>query len=281
MPSLSRRLFHFAAAGAVVNAGRELSADPLGLPIGTQTYPIRDMLSKDVDGTFRAIAGMGYKTIEMCSPQGYAKSGFGVLAEMKPADLRQKIKAAGLGCESSHYTMREFRENLAERIAYAKELGLKQMVMSSFAVGKDAKMADWQRAAGELNKFSEEIRKAGMATGFHNHDGEFMQLEGALIYDKIMSELDPKLVKMQYQVMVGRLGVDPSQLFAKYSGRFISLHLQDYTATDKTMVPVGKGAVDWKKLFSDAKKAGVKNYFVELGYEQMKPSIEYLRGLKV
>jgi hypothetical protein len=57
--------------------------------------------------------------------------------------------------------------------------------------------------------------------------------------------------------------------------------LQDYSATDKTIVSIGKGAVDWKRLFTDAKKAGVKNYFVELGYDHMKPSIEYLRGLKV
>ena len=279
MLPISRRHFTCAAAAAAAHLAHELNAEPMGLPIGTQTYPIRDMLSKDVEGTFRAIAAMGYKTIEMCSPQGYAKSGFGAMADMKAADLRQKIRAAGLGCESSHYTMREFRESLPERIAYAKELGLKQMIMSSFAVGKDAKMADWQRAAGEMNKFAEQIHKAGLAAGFHNHDVEFTQLEGALIYDKLMAELDPKLVKMQYQVAVERMGVNTAEVFAKYPGRFISLHLQDFSPTDKTMVAIGKGAVDWKKLFGAAKKAGVKNYFVELGHDHMKDSYAYLRGL--
>src|SRR3712207_1552343 len=109
---ISRRHFIGAASVAAAHVGGLLSADPLGLPIGTQTYPIRDMLGKDVDGTFRAIAAMGYKTIEMCSPQGYAKSGFGAMADVKASELKQKIRAAGLGCESSHYTMREFRENL-------------------------------------------------------------------------------------------------------------------------------------------------------------------------
>ena len=72
-----------------------------------------------------------------------------------------------------------------------------------------------------------------MQAGFHNHDGEFKQIDGILIYDKLMSELDPQLVKMQYQVAVGRLGFDAPTLFQKYSGRFISLHLQDWSPADK------------------------------------------------
>jgi sugar phosphate isomerase/epimerase len=47
------------------------------------------------------------------------------------------------------------------------------------------------------------------------------------------------------------------------------------------MVAIGKGAVDWKELFAAAKKAGVKNYFVEVDPEMMKDSIEFLKGLNV
>jgi sugar phosphate isomerase/epimerase len=275
---MDRRLFLAQTVGAV--ALSRLDAAPLGLPIGTQTYPVRDALSKDLDGTLRDIAGMGYQTIEMCSPQGYAKSGFGPLAEMKAADLRKKIEAAKLRCESSHYTFRELKENLPERLAYAKELGLKQIVLSSFGL-RNATMADWARVSGELNKIAEQVQKAGFTCAFHNHDVEFEKIDGASIYDTLMREMDPKLVKMQFQVAVLRMGVDPVTLFDKYPGRFASMHLQDFTASDKKMVPVGKGAVDWKQLFNSAKKAGVKNYFVELGREHMQESIAYLRALKV
>ena len=51
-----------------------LRADPLGLPIGCQTYPVREALGKDFDGTLKQLAGIGYKSIEMCSPPGYAAS---------------------------------------------------------------------------------------------------------------------------------------------------------------------------------------------------------------
>ena len=271
----SRRAF----LGQVAAAGLAM-ASPLGMPIGTQVYPVRKSLGKDFDATLRDIAAMGYKTIEMCSPQGYGGSDFGPLASMTGTEIRKRIEGAGLKCESSHYQFRELKENLPERIAYAKELGLKQMILASFSI-RNGSMSDWVRAAGELNKVGEQTQKAGIQTGFHNHDGEFKQIDGALIYDKIMSELDPKLVKMQYQVAVDRLGFDGPTIFKKYSGRFISLHLQDWSPGDKEkMTPIGKGAVDWKRMFAEAKKAGVKNYFVEVEPPLMKESIEYLQGLK-
>jgi sugar phosphate isomerase/epimerase len=275
---ISRRHFIAQAAG-LTEVSRRAWADPLGMPIGTQVYPVRESLGKNFDRTLRDLAETGYKTIEMCSPQGYGGSSFGPLAGMTGSEMRDRIGASGLRCESCHYTLKELKDNLPERIAYARELGLKQMILASFGI-RQGSLSDWARAAGELNRIAEQVKKAGMQAGFHNHDGEFKQIDGVLIYDKLMSELDPELVKMQYQVAVGRLGFDAPTLFQKYSGRFISLHLQDWSPEDKKMTPIGKGAVDWKKLFASARKAGVKNYFVEVEPNLMKESYAYLHGLK-
>jgi sugar phosphate isomerase/epimerase len=276
-----RRRDFLRASAAPVALLSKLSATTLDLPIGCQVYPVREALGKDFEGTLRLLAGIGFKSIEMCSPQGYGGKDFGPLAGIKAADMRQKINSSGLVCESCHYTRRELKESLPERIAYAEELGLKQMILSSFAVRPDASMDEWMRAAAEMNKIGEQMKKAGIQAGFHNHDGEFKTLDGVLIYDKLMSELDPKLVRMQFQVAVVRMGFDAPTLFEKYPGRFISLHLQDWNPADKKMVAVGKGEVDWTKLFRAAKKAGVRNYFVELNLEQMKESYSYLRNLQV
>src|SRR5205823_12234209 len=113
---------------------RSLAAKPLGLPIGCQVYPVRESLGKDFEGTLRQLAGIGYRMIEMCSPPGYEKSGFAPLVSMKASEMRQTILGAGLGCKSCHYQFRELKENLADRIAYAKELGLKQMIVSTFGL---------------------------------------------------------------------------------------------------------------------------------------------------
>jgi sugar phosphate isomerase/epimerase len=278
MNTISRR--QFARAGATLAAAGYLAAEPLGLPIGCQTYPVRDALGKDFPGTLRTLASLGYKSIEMCSPQGYEKSGYGPLANMKASEMKQIIKSAGLTCESSHYTFRELKENLDERIAFAKELGLKQMILASMGLRQGATMADWTKAAEDLNKIAEKTHKAGIQAGFHNHNVEFSKIDGVLVYDQLMKALDPKLVKMQFQVAVISVGFEGAPFFEKYPGRFISLHLQDWSTADTTLVAVGKGVVDWKKLFGAAKKAGVKNYFVELNMDALKPSYDFLHSLK-
>lgn len=276
MQTISRRGF----LGGVAAAG-VLRADPLGMPIGCQLYPVGKMIEQDFEGTLRQIAGIGYRMVEMCSPPNYQGSGFGPLVNRKASDIRKSIHDAGLGCESCHYGFRELKENLDDRIAYAKELGLKQMILASFGLKPDATMSDWARSAGELNKIGEQTRKAGLQLGFHNHNFEFKTIDGVLIYDKLMSELDPKLVKMQFQVAVISLGFEAATYLTKYPGRFISMHLGDWSSTEKKPVPVGSGVIDWKKLFTAAKTGGIKNYFVEMDLDAMKASYAYLHGLKV
>jgi sugar phosphate isomerase/epimerase len=271
---ISRRELLACAAATVT-----LRSAPLGLPMGCQTYPVREALAKDFDGTLRELAAAGYQTIEMCSPPGYVNSGYGPLANMSAIEMRKRIKAAGLTCESCHYTFRELKENLDERIIFAKELGLKQMIASSFGLRKEATMAEWVRAAQELNEIGAKTRRAGLQAGFHNHATEFQKIDGVLIYDKLLSELDPKLVKMQFQVSVISIGFEAATYMDQQPGRFVSLHLQDWSAVDKKQVPVGQGVVDWKKLFASAKKAGVKNYYVEMNMDALKASSPYLRNL--
>jgi sugar phosphate isomerase/epimerase len=251
------------------------------MPIGFQVYPVRDLIAKDFAGTLRQIAALGYRTVEMCSPSGYAKSGFAALAEMKTAEIRRVIQQAGLRCESSHFQFREMKENTGERIAFAKELGLKQMIVASLGLRKDATLADWTTAAAELNRIGEQTRQAGLQLGFHNHDGEFQQIDGVLIYDALMKTLDPQLVKMQFQASVISLGFAAPPLFRKYPGRFISLHLMDWSPVEKRTVPVGQGVIDWKALFAAATAGGVKNYFVEMPMDALKASYPYLHKLKV
>ncbi len=287
MRTISRRQFlgegamTIAAAASLWPATTPLNADPLDLPIGCQLYPVGKLVAQDFDGTLRQLAAIGYRTIELCSPPGYEKSGFGPLVKMKALEVRKAIEAAGLRCESCHYGFQELKNSLDDRIAYAKELGLKQMILATFGLPQNATMADWAKAAGELNKIAEQTKKQGIQLGFHNHNNEFKEIDGVLIYDKLMSEFDPKLVKMQFQVAVISLGYQAAPFFKKYPGRFISLHLADWSAAEKKSVPVGTGMVDWKELFAAAKTGGVQNYFVEMNLDALKASYPYLHDLKV
>jgi len=286
MQKISRRKFigrtamGMGAALTLTNlpAGLLASGKVNNIPIGFQTFPIRDQIAKDFSGTLKLMAGMGYQLVEMCSPKGYSGLGFGALVDVKPADMRKIITDSGLSCPSCHFGVHELKDDLGDRIAFAQGLGLSQMICSTFGLPDTATLKDYQESADQLNKIAEKINAAGMATGFHNHSMEFKQLEGQLIYDALMARFDPALVKMQFQTEVINFGFKASTYFDKYPGRFISSHLSDWTA-DKKQVPIGQGVIDWTDYFNAAKTGGVKNFFVEMQFDTFKPSAAYIHGL--
>jgi sugar phosphate isomerase/epimerase len=287
MKQINRRSFLTTttkAAGAAIALSqlpKQLFAAAAGndMPIGFQSWAVKDKLSTDFPGTLKMMADMGYKMIEMCSPKGYATIGFGAFTKMNTADIKKTINDAGLTCPSCHFGSAEFaQDKIDETIQFAKDLGLTQMICSTFWLPKTATLKDYQDAADKLNVAAAKIKQAGIQAGFHNHDFEFAQLEGQLIYDSLMNKFDPDLVKMQFQTEVINLNYKASDYFKKYPGRFISSHLSDWT-TDKKEVPVGKGVIDWKEFFAAAKTGGVKNFFVEMNMDKFKDSATYIHSL--
>ena len=246
---------------------------------GFQTWTIREKLVSDFPGTLEAMAALGYSEVEMCSPLGYKDSGFGPLNHMTGKEMKKIINGAGLKCTSSHFTMGELRESLEDRMEWAHGVGMKQMVASSFWLAEDASVDDYRRAADELNEIAIKTKAQGLQMGFHNHHMEFEKRGDELIYDALLDQLDPDLVRMQFQVAVVNIGYNAADYFRKYPGRFISAHLADWSDTKNAQVPIGQGKVDWVDFFEAAKTGGVKNFFVEMDPDTFKPSAEYLLSL--
>lgn len=288
MSAISRRAFvKTAAAHAVAVTGClsadafELLANPLGMPIGCQTWPLRATIARDFPGAIKLLADAGFQSIELCSPVGYADSGFGSLAKYKGTELRRILGDAGLTCTSSHFGITELRENQEASIAWAKDVGLTQMIVPSLDGPKKPAMDDVKRAADEYNKMGERAAKAGIQQGLHNEDFELTSVDGQRTYDLLLGLLDPKLVKFQFQISTISRGYDAAEYFTKYPGRFISMHVQGWSADTKKIMPVGQDTLDWKKIFTAAKTGGIQNYFVEMSLEMMKASVPYLRNLQV
>ncbi|MGZ8540341.1 MAG: sugar phosphate isomerase/epimerase family protein, partial [Chitinophagaceae bacterium] len=201
----------------------QLPASFNDIPIGFQTWPVRDMLAKDFAGTLKMMAGLGYKVTEMCSPKGYEKTGYGPLVSMKTGDMRKTITDAGLTCPSCHFNFGEFADDkLDASIEFSQQLGLNDMICSSFWIQDKATLDDYLVAADKLNKAAEKIKSAGMQAGFHNHSFEFLKLDGQLIYVALLNLFDAGLVKMQFQTEVINGGFRAADYFKKYPGRFIS-----------------------------------------------------------
>src|SRR5882762_8461796 len=188
MPEISRREFiknaatSAAAAGFLSIGASGLRANPLGMPIGCQTWPVRDMIAKDFPGTIKQLAAAGFQTIELCSPVGYADSGFAGLAAYKGAELRKILNDAAVTCVSSHFGIEELRANQEDRIAWAKDLGLTQMLVPTLNGPKKPTMDDVKRAADEYNKMAEKSAQAGIQQGLHNEDFELPLLGAPRTY---------------------------------------------------------------------------------------------------
>jgi sugar phosphate isomerase/epimerase len=287
MTAMSRRTFvknastNVVAAGLISAAALSLRANPLGLPLGCQTWPVRDQIAKDFPGTLKQLAEAGFQSIELCSPVGYAEYGFGGLANYTGTQLRKILADAGLTCVSSHFGIKELRDNPEGRIAWAKDVGLTQMLVPSLDGPKKPTLDDVKRGADEYNKIAERAASAGIQQGLHNEDFEISTVNGKRTYDILLELLDPKLVKFQFQVSTISDGYDAAEYFTKYPGRFISMHVQGWSAATKKIMPVGQDTLDWKKIFTAAKIGGIKNYFVEMNLEFMKASVPYLRNLQV
>jgi sugar phosphate isomerase/epimerase len=284
------------AAGLLVASAWKLAANPLGLPIGSQVWPLRSML-KDFPAFAAMIAGIGVTRLELCSPIGYG-SEFSALADGK--EVSRILADHGLKSESSHFTMDELRKSQETSIEWAKEIGITQMITASLGDGNggDKPTLDQvKRAADEYNRIAAVAAKAGLQQGLHNEGFELSMVDGQRTYDRLFDLLDPKLVKFQFQMSTITAGFVAAEYFLKYPGRFFSMHLQDVDMNTPApsqagaparrrggqhpQVALGQGSIDWVKTFTAAKVGGVKNYFVEQTWELTQPSVAYLKTLNV
>ncbi len=262
-----------------------LHANPLGLPIGSQTWPHRAMIkSGNFAGLLKTLADLGVGSIELCSPIDYDE--FVSLKDGK--QTRAMIADHGLTCTSAHFGMHELRTRQAESIAWAHDVGITHMVTATLSGPTPPTMDDVKRAADEYNRIAGVAHGEGIQQGLHNEGFELSQVDGRRTYDVLFDLLDPALVKFQFQMSTISAGFIAAEYFTKYAGRFNSMHVQDVdlhaagaTAERPVQVPVGKGSIDWKKTFEAAKVGGVQSYFVEQNMDLTRDSVAYLKTLTV
>jgi hypothetical protein len=168
----SRR--QFLALGAAACCGG-LEAFPFSLPLGVQGFDIQSLEFKDMDGTWKQLAGLGYQFIDFMS----TTSGRGVppnIAAMSGKQLRESLGAAGLSAPNAFFTLAEFRDAYDKTMEYAKGLGVKNAVVTP--IQPTATADDWKRVADELNRMGEKTSRDGILLGYHNHAVEFKDLAG-------------------------------------------------------------------------------------------------------
>ena len=292
MSSLNRRDFLRTGLGAsaflmTADAGLDLYADPYGIPVGLQLYTVRKQLDQDFAGTLRKVASVGYTQVQ-----------FSVFHNQPVPKIKQLIDQIGLKTAAGHFAYELLNSNLSQVTDDAHTLGMSYVVLSSVPESYRHSLDAYKRAAEFFNKTGEGCRKAGLHFGYHNHNRDFEKFGDAIAFDLMLHNTDPASVGFEMDCFwVTRAGYDPVAYMNKYPGRFPVLHIKDerkhYPPTvsgrtpDEAFAPVGKGIIDWKRVFDAAPKGGLKYYFVEQDetelpvFEAIKISYDYLHGLKV
>ena len=250
--SISRRSFLAASSAAplAVAAGKNV-------PVGLELYSVRDELSKDLMGTVKQVAKIGYKVVEFYSPyyqwtNDYAK------------EVRKLMDDLGIRCLSTHNGANALSaEGLPKAIDLNKILGARYIVMAS--AGKVDGLDGWKKVAERLSQADEKLKPAGMRAGFHNHQTEFTPIEGKRPIE-VLAENTPKTVTLQLDIGTClHAGSDPVAWINSNPGRITSIHCKDWAPGEKAYtVLLGEGVAPWKKIFDAAEKTGgIDFYLVE------------------
>jgi sugar phosphate isomerase/epimerase len=277
---LTRRNFlqttALATAGSTFLAWSETAlAKQIKAP-GVQLYTVRNEMAKDFEGTLKAVAALGYKEFEFA---GYNNR--------SPQEVKTLLGSLGVTAPSAHFALAAFDKDINKTLDTAKAMGHKLLVCPFLMPDQRKTLDDYRRVATILNKAGEACKKAGLQLAYHNHDFEFKELEGKLPMDLLLAECDKNLVKIELDLgWITYAGKDPLAYFAKYPGRFVAFHVKDMNPNTKEVtVELGRGNVDFKRIFAKNKLAGVQHFFVEQDRSTMSPleslkiSMEYLKNL--
>jgi sugar phosphate isomerase/epimerase len=289
-----------------------MNAGPLNLPVGLQLYTVGKEMDSDPAGTLRAVAAAGYQQVEL-SP----------LSKTPPKELKKMLDDSGLRNPSGHYLLPDLMGRLPEMVDLAHLFGQKFMIVTVpwvadpsrfkadpgggpfalfMAIISGLTLDDWKWNAEQFNKLGEQIEKSGLQLGYHNHNFEWRRYGVVTGYDEFLRLTDPGLVKLELDCGWATVaGQDPTAYLTKYPERYTLLHIKDFRKgfTPRTTLlgqdpgaPVptelGRGAIDYPRVFAAAQKAQIRALFVEQeppftempALEAIKVDYDYVNSLK-
>jgi sugar phosphate isomerase/epimerase len=256
--------------------------------VGLQLYTVRDLMKDDFDATIAKVAAIGYKEVEFA---GY----FGRTAQQ----VRAACDKNGLSPVATHVQYDELDDKFPSVIETSKAIGLKYIVCPWIPEDLRKSPDIWKQAAAKFNHCGELSKKAGLQFAYHNHWFEFLPVDGKLPYDELLKQCDSNLVKMEMDLCwITAAGGDPLKYFNEYPGRFPLVHVKDLKTLPHItaggaqnygdtvdLTEVGSGIIDWKRIFAQSGKAGIKHYIVEHDhpkqpFDSITKSYDYLNKLR-
>jgi sugar phosphate isomerase/epimerase len=246
----------FVALSAALPFSIKAFAQKSPIPIGLELYSVRDALKQDLEGTVRAVAGLGYQCVEFYAP-------YFEWTEARAKGMRKLLDELGVRCYSTHNDQKIFS---ADNINRARDLnlvlGTKYLVLA-YSEPK-GNLDGWKAIAEQLNFAAERLEPAGLKPGYHNHQAEWKAVDGIRPMDVLAKQTKASVM---LQLDVGtclEAGADPVAWIHSNPGRIHSLHLKDWSSDPSKgyQVLFGEGDAKWKDIFVAAESVGGAEYYL-------------------
>lgn len=241
-------------------------------PISLQLYTLREQSTNDFRSVIERVAEIGYAGVE---PAG--------LYAMEPTEFRSVVEGLGMRVSSTHVQGRVDGDDLDRIADEAAAIGAPYMVVPILPPERFTEADSVKRLAERISRAVPAAQARGMQLAYHNHNFEFVDVDGRTAYDIFVEALHPDVVLEVdiYWTQTG--GADPGELVARLGPRVRLLHVKDGPCTpDDPMVAVGDGKVDVPSAL--AANAAVEWHIVELDrydgdmWDAVRRSYDYLVG---
>ncbi len=253
-------------------------------PLGIQAYTFRRSFPVDAAKTLDTIKMMGFTEIE------------GGGGNISPQEFKKLCNARGISIPSTGASYEELVQHPDSIVYRAKILGA-EYVMCSWIPHDNGVLSfeNAKKATTDFNKAGKILKENGLTFCYHAHGYEFQPYENGNLLDYIFKNTNPEYVSFEMDIFWIQFGGgDPVELLKKYGRRWKLMHIKDMrkgtkkdltglTSTEND-VALGTGEIDISSILRQAKKTGIKHYFIEDESSniitQLPQSIAYLKSLK-
>ena len=245
----------------------------MALPVAVQVYSVRDDAKADLRGTLEKIKEMGYDGVEFAGLYGYA-----------PADIKKMCEEIGLVPISAHVPYLDMMGAPKGILKKYAEIGCKYVAVPYLSADYRPESGNFGEVIENVKMLGKVAKELGMQLLYHNHDFEFLKIDGKYALDILYDEVPAEYLATELDtcwVNIG--GENPVDYILKYSDRAPVVHLKDFYGEKSDDMyeligikseapkrpsnfefrPVGSGMQNFPPILDAAEKAGAKWVVVE------------------
>ncbi len=194
--------------------------------ISLQLYTVREETARDMPGTLRRISEIGYPAVEL--------AGYGDLA---PQALKAILDDLDLRASGAHVPLDSWVREPETVLADMHALDCVHAIVPSAPPERRRDEASVAGFAKDLNHWGDLCRREGVALSYHNHDFEFAPLGGSTMWDVLVRETEPELVRLELDLYwIKYAGTDPETVLRDVGDRVSLLHLKDMARTTRAPI---------------------------------------------